>query len=44
VFFYNPNHHVGIYIRNGQMINATGSEVQITNVFRDSYYGATRIL
>ena len=44
VFFYNPIHHVGIYIGNGQMINATGSEVQITNVFRDSYYGATRIL
>ena len=44
VFFYNPIHHVGIYIGNGQMINATGSEVQISNVFRDSYYGATRIL
>ena len=43
VFFYNPIHHVGIYIGNGQMINATGSQVQISNVFRDSYYGATRI-
>ncbi len=44
VFFYSPIHHVGIYIGNGQMINATGSQVQISNVFRGSYYGATRIL
>ena len=44
VFFYNPIHHVGIYIGNGQMINATGSRVQISNVFRGSYYGARRIL
>ena len=44
VFFYNPIHHVGIYIGNGNMINATGTHVQIGPIFKNSYYGATRLL
>jgi len=44
VFFYNPIHHVGIYIGNGNMINATGTHVQIGTVWKSSYYGATRLL
>jgi cell wall-associated NlpC family hydrolase len=44
VFFYNPIHHVGIYIGNGNMINATGNHVQISSVWTSSYYGATRLL
>ncbi len=44
VFFYNPIHHVGIYIGNGNMINATGNHVQIGTVWKNSYYGATRVL
>ncbi len=44
VFFYNPIHHVGIYIGNGNMINATGDHVQIGTVWKSSYYGATRLL
>jgi peptidoglycan DL-endopeptidase CwlO len=44
VFFYNPIHHVGIYIGNGRMINATGNHVQISSVWTSSYYGATRLL
>lgn len=43
VFFYNPIHHVGIYIGNGRMINATGNQVQISNVWRSSYFGAKRL-
>jgi peptidoglycan DL-endopeptidase CwlO len=44
VFFYNPIHHVGIYIGNGKMVDATGNKVQISNVFRASYFGAKRLL
>ncbi len=44
LFFYNPIHHVAIYIGNGQMINARGSRVQIDYVWTNSYYGAKRIL
>lgn len=44
VFFYNPIHHVGIYIGNGKMVDATGNRVQISNVFRASYFGAKRLL
>jgi peptidoglycan DL-endopeptidase CwlO len=44
VFFYNPIHHVGMYIGNGQMVNATGNHVQIGPVFKSSYHGARRIL
>jgi cell wall-associated NlpC family hydrolase len=43
VFFYNPIHHVGIYIGNGNMINATGNHVQISTVWTSSYLGATRL-
>jgi cell wall-associated NlpC family hydrolase len=43
VFFYTPIHHVGIYIGNGNMINATGNHVQISTVWTSSYYGATRL-
>ena len=43
VFFYNPIHHVGIYIGNGRMINATGNQVQISDVFQSSFYGACRV-
>ncbi len=44
VFFYSPIHHVGIYIGNGKMIDATGNKVQISNVFTKSYVGARRVL
>ena len=44
VFFYTPIHHVGIYIGNGNMINATGTHVQIGTVWKNSYHGATRLL
>ena len=44
VFFYNPIHHVGIYIGNGNMINATGTHVQIGTIYKSSYHGATRLL
>lgn len=44
VFFYSPIHHVGMYIGNGQMVNATGDHVQIGTVWKTSYYGARRIL
>jgi peptidoglycan DL-endopeptidase CwlO len=46
VFFYNPIHHVGIYIGDGKMIDAagTGKDVRIDSVDRSSYYGACRII
>jgi peptidoglycan DL-endopeptidase CwlO len=44
VFFYTPIHHVGIYIGNGKMVNATGDHVQIGTVWKGSYHGARRIL
>ncbi len=44
VFFYSPIHHVGIYIGNGKMIDATGNRVQISNVFTSNYVGARRVL
>ena len=44
VFFYTPIHHVGMYIGNGNMVNATGDHVQIGPVFKSSYHGARRIL
>lgn len=43
VFFYSPIHHVGLYIGNGQMVNATGDHVQVGPVFKSSYHGARRI-
>jgi len=44
VFFYDPIHHVGIYIGDGRMINARGSQVQIDDLWTKSYHGARRIL
>jgi len=44
VFFYNPIHHVGIYIGDGKMIHASGGGVQIGIAIKKSYYGARRIL
>lgn len=43
VFFFTPIAHVGIYIGNGRMINATGNRVQISDVWPASYRGATRV-
>ena len=44
VFFYNPIQHVGIYIGDGTMINATGNQVQISTVWQGGYHGARRVL
>jgi cell wall-associated NlpC family hydrolase len=44
VFFFSPIAHVGIYIGNGRMINATGNRVQISDVWPNSYKGACRVL
>jgi len=46
VFFYNPIHHVGIYIGDGKMIHAAGvgKGVRIDSAWRSSYYGACRII
>ena len=44
VFFFTPIQHVGIYIGNGRMINATGSQVQISDVWPSSFHGARRVL
>ncbi|MCL5735638.1 MAG: NlpC/P60 family protein [Actinobacteria bacterium] len=46
VFFYNPVHHVGIYIGAGNMIDApgTGSFVRIEKVWTSSYTGARDVL
>jgi cell wall-associated NlpC family hydrolase len=43
VFFYNPIHHVGLYIGDGKMINATSPGVVIQPVYRSSYFGACRL-
>lgn len=43
VFFYTPIQHVGIYIGNGRMINATGNQVQISDVWPGSFRGGRRI-
>ncbi|MGH9198023.1 MAG: C40 family peptidase, partial [Acidimicrobiia bacterium] len=44
VFFGSPIHHVGLYIGNGNMINApeTGEYVGIRPAFRRDYVGAGR--
>ena len=44
VFFFTPIAHVGIYIGNGLMVNATGNRVQISEVWPGSYKGACRLL
>ena len=43
VFFFTPIQHVGIYIGSGRMVNATGSQVQISDVWPASYRGARRV-
>jgi peptidoglycan DL-endopeptidase CwlO len=42
-FYYAPIQHVGIYIGNGRIINATGNHVQISEAFTRSYVGACRV-
>ncbi|HJR44830.1 MAG TPA: NlpC/P60 family protein [Actinomycetota bacterium] len=44
LFFGNPIHHVGMYIGNGQMVEApyTGSHVRVTSTSRSDYVGAGR--
>jgi cell wall-associated NlpC family hydrolase len=44
VFFGSPIHHVGIYVGNGQMLDAphTGTVVQIRTMLRRDYAGAAR--
>jgi cell wall-associated NlpC family hydrolase len=44
VFFGSPIHHVGIYVGNGQMLDAphTGTVVQIRTMLRNDYVGAAR--
>ncbi|MFN2526152.1 MAG: NlpC/P60 family protein [Actinomycetota bacterium] len=44
LFFGNPIHHVGMYIGDGQMVEApyTGSQVRINSASRSDYVGAGR--
>lgn len=44
LFFGSPIHHVGMYIGNGQMVEApyTGSEVRVVSASRSDYVGAGR--
>jgi cell wall-associated NlpC family hydrolase len=44
LFFGSPIHHVGMYIGNGQMVEApyTGAQVRVNSAFRDDYVGAGR--
>jgi cell wall-associated NlpC family hydrolase len=44
VFFFTPIAHVGIYIGNGKMINATGTRVQISDVWPRTFRGGRRVL
>jgi peptidoglycan DL-endopeptidase CwlO len=45
VFFGDPIHHVGIYIGNGEMIDApqTGDVVRVQSINRSDYTGAVRV-
>ena len=45
LFFYNPVHHVGIYVGGGNMIDApgTGAFVRIEKVWTSSLTGARRM-
>jgi peptidoglycan DL-endopeptidase CwlO len=44
LYFGSPIHHVGMYVGDGQMINApqSGGHVRIQAAFRSDYVGATR--
>jgi peptidoglycan DL-endopeptidase CwlO len=46
VFFGSPIHHVGMYVGDGNMINApyTGVTVRIESMDRSDYVGATRVI
>ena len=45
VFYGSPIHHVGLYIGDGQMIEApeTGKTVRIATIYRSGYVGAGRV-
>ena len=45
VFYGNPIHHVGIYVGDGQMVEAseTGKPVRYASIFRRDYVGAGRV-
>ena len=45
VFYGDPIHHVGLYIGDGQMIEApeTGKNVRIATIYRSGYVGAGRV-
>jgi peptidoglycan DL-endopeptidase CwlO len=45
VFFGSPIHHVGIYVGNGEMIDApqTGDVVRVQSIDRPDYAGAVRV-
>ena len=44
LFAGSPIHHVGMYIGNGQMVEApyTGAEVRVVSAYRSDYVGAGR--
>lgn len=46
VFFGSPIHHVGMYVGDGNMINApySGVTVRIESMDRSDYAGATRLI
>jgi cell wall-associated NlpC family hydrolase len=46
VFFYSPVSHVGIYVGNGQVLNApqTGDVVKLSPISRMPYHNARRIV
>ena len=45
LFYGDPIHHVGLYIGDGQMIEApeTGKNVRIASIYRSGYVGAGRV-
>jgi peptidoglycan DL-endopeptidase CwlO len=44
LFYGSPIHHVGMYVGNGQMVEApyTGAQVRVVSAFRSDYVGAGR--
>ena len=44
LFFGSPIHHVGMYIGNGQLVEApyTGASVRVASAYRSDYVGAGR--